>query len=57
MKRTICIGTVSKGNDKYDLVEDLAEQTAGVFVAHSTPEQLGLESHFARLRLLESQSF
>lgn len=45
------------GNDKYDLVEDLAEQTAGVLLLTATPEQLGLESHFARLRLLDPNRF
>jgi len=39
------------------LVEDLAEQTAGVLLLTATPEQLGLESHFARLRLLDPNRF
>lgn len=45
------------GNDRYDLVEELAEQTAGVLLLTATPEQLGVESHFARLRLLDPQRF
>ncbi len=45
------------GNDRYDLVEELAQQTAGVLLLTATPEQLGVESHFARLRLLDSQRF
>ena len=45
------------GNDKYDLVEMLAKQTAGVLLLTATPEQLGLESHFARLRLLDPNRF
>lgn len=45
------------GNDRYDLVEELAEHTAGVLLLTATPEQLGVESHFARLRLLDPQRF
>ncbi|ESK40451.1 hypothetical protein P256_00903 [Acinetobacter nectaris CIP 110549] len=45
------------GNDRYDLVDEFAEQTAGVLLLTATPEQLGVESHFARLRLLDPQRF
>lgn len=45
------------GNDKYELVEQLAKQTAGVLLLTATPEQLGVESHFARLRLLDPNRF
>ncbi|TCM69961.1 ATP-dependent helicase HepA [Acinetobacter calcoaceticus] len=45
------------GNDRYDLIEELAQQTAGVLLLTATPEQLGVESHFARLRLLDPQRF
>lgn len=45
------------GNDRYDLIEEFAEQTAGVLLLTATPEQLGVESHFARLRLLDPQRF
>ena len=45
------------GNDRYDLVEELAEHTPGVLLLTATPEQLGVESHFARLRLLDPQRF
>ncbi|MDC0611315.1 RNA polymerase-associated protein RapA [Vibrio sp.] len=41
----------------YQIVEALAEQTAGVLLLTATPEQLGRESHFARLRLLDSDRF
>ena len=44
-------------NDRYDLIEELAENTAGVLLLTATPEQLGVESHFARLRLLDPQRF
>ena len=45
------------GNDRYDLVEELSEKTPGVLLLTATPEQLGVESHFARLRLLDPQRF
>ena len=45
------------GNDRYDLIEELAEKTPGVLLLTATPEQLGVESHFARLRLLDPQRF
>ncbi len=45
------------GNDRYCLVEEFAQQTAGVLLLTATPEQLGIESHFARLRLLDPQRF
>lgn len=45
------------GNDRYQLVEQFAQQTAGVLLLTATPEQLGIESHFARLRLLDPQRF
>lgn len=45
------------GNDKYDMVDEFAKQTAGVLLLTATPEQLGLESHFARLRLLDPHRF
>lgn len=45
------------GNDRYDLIDELAQHTAGVLLLTATPEQLGVESHFARLRLLDPQRF
>ncbi len=45
------------GNEKYDLVADFAEETAGVLLLTATPEQLGVQSHFARLRLLDADRF
>lgn len=41
----------------YQLVESLAQQIASVLLLTATPEQLGLESHFARLRLLDADRF
>jgi ATP-dependent helicase HepA len=41
----------------YQVVEAIAQQTAGVLLLTATPEQLGRESHFARLRLLDPDRF
>ncbi len=41
----------------YDCIEKLAAQTRGVLLLTATPEQLGKESHFARLRLLDPDRF
>ena len=45
------------GNEKYDLIADFAEVTSGVMLLTATPEQLGVQSHFARLRLLDPDRF
>lgn len=45
------------GNDKYRLVEAFADQVKGLLLLTATPEQLGLHSHFARLRLLDKDRF
>ena len=45
------------GNDKYELIADFADETPGVMLLTATPEQLGVQSHFARLRLLDSDRF
>ena len=42
---------------EYRLIEALAQQTRGVLLLTATPEQLGKESHFARLRLLDPDRF
>ena len=36
---------------QYQLIETLAKRTAGLLLLTATPEQLGVEGHFARLRL------
>jgi len=41
----------------YSVVEQLANITKGVLLLTATPEQLGKESHFARLRLLDNDRF
>ncbi|MDV5862253.1 RNA polymerase-associated protein RapA [Pseudomonas mendocina] len=42
---------------EYALVEQLAEIIPGVLLLTATPEQLGQDSHFARLRLLDPARF
>ena len=42
---------------EYQIIEGLAERTPGVLLLTATPEQLGREGHFARLRLLDSDRF
>ena len=41
----------------YQIVEALAEETPGVLLLTATPDQLGHQSHFARLRLLDPERF
>ncbi|PST68751.1 RNA polymerase-associated protein RapA [Shewanella algae] len=41
----------------YQVVEALAEVVPGVLLLTATPDQLGHESHFARLRLLDPDRF
>lgn len=42
---------------EYQKIERLAAQTPGVLLITATPEQLGVEGHFARLRLLDPDRF
>lgn len=42
---------------EYMVIEQLSQQTKGVLLLTATPEQLGKESHFARLRLLDPNRF
>ena len=46
-----------KASPEYALVEQLAEVIPGVLLLTATPEQLGQDSHFARLRLLDPNRF
>ena len=47
----------TESSKEYQLIEALAAQTKGVLLLTATPEQLGKESHFARLRLLDPSRF
>jgi ATP-dependent helicase HepA len=42
---------------EYALVEALGRRTPGLLLLTATPEQLGMASHFARLRLLDPDRF
>ncbi|WP_275627378.1 RNA polymerase-associated protein RapA [Pseudomonas sp. 273] len=46
-----------QASPEYQLVETLAQIIPGVLLLTATPEQLGLDSHFARLRLLDPDRF
>ena len=46
-----------KSSREYQVIEGIAENTPGVLLLTATPEQLGRESHFARLRLLDPDRF
>ncbi len=49
--------TPQEAGPSYKLVESLASQTNGLLLLTATPEQLGPESHFARLRLLDPDRY
>lgn len=49
--------SVESSSPEYDAVEKIAEQSAGLLLLTATPEQLGQEGHFARLRLLDPSRF
>ena len=42
---------------EYQVVEALSQQAEGLLLLTATPEQLGIESHFARLRLLDPNRY
>lgn len=42
---------------EYQVIEDLASATPGLLLLTATPEQLGVEGHFARLRLLDPDRY
>ena len=42
---------------QYEYIEQLAKQSKGLLLLTATPEQVGIESHFARLRLLDPSRF
>ena len=46
-----------KPSVEYQCIEQLAQVIPGVLLLTATPDQLGHESHFARLRLLDSDRF
>jgi len=46
-----------QASPEYRCVEALSQKTDGLLLLTATPEQLGLESHFARLRLLDPDRY
>jgi len=44
-------------SSEYQFIEALGHQSPGLILLSATPEQLGKESHFARLRLLDPDRF
>jgi ATP-dependent helicase HepA len=44
-------------SQQYQVIEELANVTKGVLLLTATPDQVGHESHFARLRLLDPARF
>jgi ATP-dependent helicase HepA len=46
-----------RASPEYALVEDLARRSPGLLLLTATPTQLGLEGHFARLRLLDPNRY
>ncbi|MEM9016116.1 MAG: SNF2-related protein, partial [Verrucomicrobiota bacterium] len=49
--------SVESSSPEYDAVEAIAQASAGLLLLTATPEQLGREGHFARLRLLDPARF
>ena len=41
----------------YQCIETLAKNIAGLLLLTATPEQLGVDGHFARLRLLDPDRY
>jgi ATP-dependent helicase HepA len=49
--------TPQQPSPEYQLVQHLGQRASGLLLLTATPEQLGPESHFARLRLLDPDRF
>ncbi len=49
--------TPAESSPQYELVDALAKQTEGLLLLTATPQQLGPEGHFARLRLLDPDRY
>ncbi|CAD5293487.1 MULTISPECIES: RNA polymerase-associated protein RapA [unclassified Imperialibacter] len=49
--------SVDKVSPEYGIVELLSKAAKGLLLLTATPEQLGVESHFARLRLLDPDRY
>ena len=51
------IWSEGQASQEYQVIQGLAQVTKGVLLLTATPDQLGHESHFARLRLLDPARF
>jgi ATP-dependent helicase HepA len=49
--------SVNEVSPEYSIVELLSQTSKGLLLLTATPEQLGVESHFARLRLLDPNRY
>ncbi|MEM7699314.1 MAG: SNF2-related protein [Verrucomicrobiota bacterium] len=49
--------STEQSSPEYDTVAAIAKQSSGLLLLTATPEQLGREGHFARLRLLDPVRF
>jgi ATP-dependent helicase HepA len=49
--------SLEKVSPEYTIVEMLSKVAKGLLLLTATPEQLGVESHFARLRLLDPERY
>jgi ATP-dependent helicase HepA len=49
--------SVAEASPEYGIVEMLSRVAKGLLLLTATPEQLGVESHFARLRLLDPNRY
>jgi ATP-dependent helicase HepA len=47
----------TESSSEYQLVDKLSQKTTNVLLLTATPEQLGIQSHFAQLRLLDPDRF
>ncbi len=49
--------SVAEASPSYQLIEALSQGAKGLLLLTATPEQLGVESHFGRLRLLDPNRY
>ncbi len=49
--------SLEQASPEYTIVEILSQVAKGLLLLTATPEQLGVESHFARLRLLDPERY
>lgn len=49
--------TPNIASPEYQIIEAVSEKSAGLVLLTATPEQMGIEGHFARLRLLDKNRY